>query len=549
MNDIPPLLDVADLRVDFDLAGRRIAAVRGVSLSLRPGQCLGIVGESGSGKSVTARALLGLAGDTATVRAERLRLGDRDLTALPAHEWRDVRGREIGLVLQDALASLNPLRPIGPQVAEPLRAHGTAHRQARVRAVELLHAVSLPDPGFGRRYPHQLSGGQRQRALIAAAIACEPPLLIADEPTTALDATVQAQILDLLAELKASGTALLLISHDLGVVARLADHVAVMRQGLVVETAETAHLLADARHPYTRQLIAAVPGARARGTRILPVPSPAAGAGGATADPGPVLLEARGLVKQFGGRHRYGQRPAVDDVSFHLRAGETLGLVGESGSGKTTVARIVLAAIDPDAGRVTLDGRPWSGVPERRRRDLRRTVQAIHQDPLASFDPRFTVEQIVGEALDSEPGPTQAVRRAHIVSLLDSVGLDADLIARRPLQLSGGQRQRVAIARALAPEPRVLVCDEPVSALDVTVQAQILDLLADLRRDRGLAMLFISHDLGVVRHISDRVAVMRAGRIVETGDVESVFADPQHAYTRTLLAAVPRLGVPAEGRQ
>ncbi|MEV4559587.1 ABC transporter ATP-binding protein [Kitasatospora sp. NPDC049285] len=580
------LLAVEGLHVRFG----DVHAVRDVSFTLDRGECLAVVGESGSGKSVTARTLVGLTGAGSTVTG-RLDFDGEDLTSLPDKRWRAVRGRRIGLVLQDALTSLDPLRTIGAEVAEPLRVHRlapAAERPARVR--DLLTRAGIPDPARrADQYPHQLSGGLRQRALIASALAGEPDLLIADEPTTALDVTVQAQVLDLLDELRRAGTALLLISHDLSVVARLADRVAVMYGGRIVETGPTERLLADPRHPYTRALLAAVPGPRTRGTRLaVPVldgPSPAAdgcpyasrcaradrtcrdtlppvdGHGtrcwhpgpadppgvlrpvppapsprpAATADAGPggPLLDAERITKAFGGR------TVVHEVSLQLAAGEVLGLVGESGSGKTTVARIVLGLEEPDSGTVRLGGQPWSGVHERRRRADRLRLQAVQQDPLSSFDPRADVARVIGEALARAGVPRGRERTRRTTELLDQVGLPAALLRRRPAELSGGQRQRVAIARALAPAPQILVCDEPVSALDVSVQAQILDLLHDLRRDLGVAMLFISHDLGVVHHLADRVAVMKDGHLVETGEVDEVFARPAADYTRRLLAATP----------
>jgi peptide/nickel transport system ATP-binding protein len=454
----------------------------------------------------------------------------------------------------------------------------------------LLEDVGIPDPGRrAAQYPHQLSGGLRQRALIASAIAGGPELLIADEPTTALDVTVQAQVLDLLGRLKEQGTALLLISHDLSVVARLADRVAVMYGGRIVETGPTAAVLADPRHPYTRALLDAVPAARAKGTRLAAPPAarPSAGPDGcpyaarcAAADdrcrsalpapdeqgvlcwhPGeqaglppapvrlrtrapesepeqPALIEAERISKRFRGPDG-STYDAVREVSLTLRAGETLGVVGESGSGKTTAARIVLGLLEPDSGTVRFAGGPWSGLPERRRRAARLRIQAVQQDPLGSFDPRFGVERVIGEAVARAGVPRGRARRARVTELLDRVGLSPTLLERRPAELSGGQRQRVAIARALAPQPDVVVCDEPVSALDVSVQAQILDLLADLQHDLNLALLFISHDLAVVHHVSDRVVVMKGGRVVETGEVSEVFSNPAEDYTRDLLAAVP----------
>ncbi|WP_433089444.1 dipeptide ABC transporter ATP-binding protein [Dactylosporangium sp. CA-052675] len=523
-----PLVEVDNLRVTFP---GPVHAVRGISFTVERGECVAVVGESGSGKSVTARSLVGLAGPGAEVRADALRLDGRDTTGFTDRQWRRLRGRVAGLVLQDALVSLDPLNPVGREIGEVLRTHGIGapgEREALVAA--LLEAVHVPEPAErARQYPHQLSGGLRQRALIASAIAADPPLLIADEPTTALDVTVQAQLLRLLAERRAAGSALLLVSHDLAVVAGIADRVLVMRDGVIVEQGPTAQVLTTPRHEYTRLLLAAVPTAASKGLRLSsterePLPPRAVGAGR-------IVLRAEGL------HHHYGDRHVVDDVGFTLARGETLGVVGESGSGKTTLARIALGLLEPQAGTVHLGDTRWSGVPERRRRPLRRRVQVIAQDPRSSFDPRYTVEQLVAEPLGLR-GPA---RRDRVVELLERVGLGPAHLRRHPRELSGGQRQRVAIARAVGPRPDVLVCDEPVSALDVSIQAQVLDLLAELQAADGTALLFISHDLGVVHHLADRVLVMRAGRVVEQGPVGSVFDRPVHDYTKTLLAAVPTL--------
>lgn len=537
-----PLLDVADLRVGF---GDQ-EVVRGVSLRILPGECVAIVGESGSGKSVTARALLGMAGANARTSARHLRLRGRELGSATEREWRAVRGRDAGLILQDALVSLDPLRPIGREIEDPLRLHGRippAERRARVLA--LLASVGMPDPALAaRQRSGELSGGLRQRALIAAALALDPPLLIADEPTTALDVSVQARILALLADIRSRGTGLLLISHDLAVVGGLADRILVMRDGEIVEEGTRDEVLGAPTSAYTQQLIAAVPSGTPRGVplvvadreRVPPTTDAAASvdARGASALPTrPALLRLDGVSKAY-------RRPdgvvfrAVDAVSLALHPGETLGLVGESGSGKTTLARLALALEAPDAGEVILDGAPWSRMSERARRRMRHRIGAIYQDALSSFDPRWSVGRILSDALPvrSDTG---------VAELLDQVGLAASVATRKPLTLSGGQRQRVSIARALAASPEILICDEPVSALDVTIQAQILDLIDGIQRERGLACLFISHDLSVVRHMSDRVAVMRAGRILESGDAEQVFADPEHAYTAQLVADSPRL--------
>jgi peptide/nickel transport system ATP-binding protein len=571
---VNPLLTVHDLSVRF---GAAPPVVSGISFAVEPGECIGIVGESGSGKSVTARALLGLAGRGARVSADTLRFGDTDLATAPASRLRALRGDDIGYVSQGALVALDPLRPVGREIADALRLHtSTTPAQRRARVVELLTDVGVPDPALrATQYPHELSGGLRQRAVIASAIALRPRLLIADEPTTALDSTVQAGILDLLERLRAEGTALILISHDLAVVSRLASRVLVMRGGRIVESGPASEVLERPRHPYTRQLIAAVPTDRPRGTRLVPHPhSPALGAPAAEPAPPPDRRSARGIgdsgdggvpgpltasaapagprspefptdaaegvVVARGLTRRFGERLAVDDVGFELARGRTLGIVGESGSGKTTVARMVLALDSPDSGDVRVLGREWSGASERERRPLRPRVGAIYQDAASSFDPRLTVGRILADALSH--GRSQRPD-ADVVELLHQVGLDPSVARRRPRLLSGGQQQRVAIARAIAPRPDVIVCDEPVSSLDVSVQAQVLDLLDDLQRELGLSYLFITHDLGVVRHVSDDVLVMRGGRVVERGPTESVFSAPQHEYTRALFSSAPRLGV------
>lgn len=559
---LPLALRVEDLRVSF--GGVRV--VHGVSLRIAPGECLALVGTSGSGKSVTARSLLGLAGAGAHVEAAALEVGGRDLRAATPREWRRVRGRGVGLVLQDALSSLDPLRPIGREIGDPLRLHGMRDARARqARVVELLERVGMPDPGMrARQRSGELSGGLRQRALLAAAIALDPPLLVADEPTTALDATVQARILGLLAELRAAGQATLLVSHDLAVVARLADRVAVMHDGRVVEEGPTADVLRAPAHRRTRALVAAVPTGVPRGMPLSEERRAAAApASPGVASPGPddhdaprpaptppadhrVVLRAAGVTRAYRGPGG-SVRTAVDDVSLEVRRGRTLGLVGGSGSGKTTVARLLLALEEPDAGVVTLDGEPWSGIPERDRRARRPRVGAVYQDPLASFDPRWTVERVLRDALAVADLRGPDVRDTPC-TLLAQVGLEPALLGRRPARLSGGQRQRVAIARALAARPDVLICDEPVSALDIAVQAQVLDLLDELQRRLGLGLLLISHDLGVVAHMSDEVAVMSEGRVVERGSAEDVLARPAHPVTRALLDAVPRLDPDAASR-
>ncbi|HUQ60125.1 ABC transporter ATP-binding protein [Lentzea sp.] len=534
-----PVVSVRDLTVGFHTARGQVHAVQGVSFDLHPGRCLAIVGESGSGKSVTARTLVGLTGSNAGVEATTLTLDGQDLTRLSDRQWRSVRGRRIGFVLQDALTSLDPVRTIGAEIGETLRNHHLATRATMPgQVVELLEKASVPDAERrAKQYAHQLSGGLRQRALIASAVAARPDVLIADEPTTALDVVVQAQILELLGTKKAEGTALLLISHDLAVVARLADEIAVMRDGRIVERGTAEAVLRSPSHEYTKKLLAAVPSAHPRGTRLAGprIGEPAK----STKDPrSGSVVEVAAVSKSFAGPDGV-RRTQVRDVSFTLEAGRILGLVGESGSGKTTVANMVLGLLEPDAGSVRVLDRPWSGQRESRRRPYRRHIQLVHQDPLDAFDPRYTVERIVGEAL-AAVGKARD-RRARVTRWLHRVGLDEQLLDRRPRQLSGGQLQRLAIARALAAEPDVLVCDEPVSSLDVSVQAQILDLLADLRDDLGLSLLFISHDLGVVRHLCDDVLVMSDGEVVEAGPVEDVLREPAHEYTKSLVAAIPRI--------
>lgn len=534
-------LTVEGLSIEF--GGQTV--VHNLSFTLAPGKTLALVGESGSGKSVTARSLIGLAGAGARVTARTLSYGGQDLLGLSERGWRGLRGKGIGFVLQDALVSLDPLRPVGKEILEVLKTHGWGDRRLRAeRVIELLDTVGVPDPELrARQRPDQLSGGLRQRALIASALALDPGLVIADEPTTALDATVQAQILQVLQAIKARGDSLLIISHDLAVVAQLADEVLVLRHGVAVEQGPMQQVLRNPRHAYTRALLDAVPAEHARGTRL----SPQQGTPVVQARPsvaGAVLLKATALGKRYNGPDQQ-PRQVVDGVSFELRAGRTLGIVGESGSGKTTVARIVLGLLEPDAGHVEFLGQDWAGagcqhVDEQQRRVRRRDISVIYQDPLSSFDPRWSVGQILADALDVA-GVTAPQQTARIQQLLEQVRLPTELATRRPLQLSGGQRQRVAIARAIASNPKVIICDEPVSALDVSVQAQVLDLLADLQASLGLAYLFISHDLGVIRHVSDEVLVMRHGKVVESAPVETLFEHPQHDYTRRLLGAVPRL--------
>jgi peptide/nickel transport system ATP-binding protein len=556
-----PLIDIEGLSIGFAGANGGKPIVSGFDLTIRRGECVAIVGESGSGKSITARSLLNLSGDGARVEADRFVIKGRNALHFGASDWRQLRGTVTGLVMQDALVSLDPLRTIGQEVAEVLSAHRAlrTRKEIAARVAEVLHKVGIPDPAHRvLQYAHQLSGGLRQRALIASAIAADPDLIIADEPTTSLDVTVQAQVLAVLGERVREGAGLLLISHDLAVVVNIADRVIVMRDGRIVDGGPTAEVLRRPRHPYTRQLLAAVPSAASRGHLLassrFTVAAPHEQRDGdpiIERDPLPARVTSNGqpVLQVDGISKRYAQKrsaegavalPALDNVSFEVKAGEVIGIVGESGSGKSTCAKIVLGLLAPDRGEVRLLRQPWSAIAESERRARRPQLQYIPQDALSSFDPRYSVADVVGENLQQVH--KGGARRDAIVDLLEQVGLNAGYLGRYPRSLSGGQRQRVSIARALAAQPDIIVCDEPVSALDVSIQAQILDLLSALQARLGTALLFISHDLGVVQHIADRVLVFHHGRIVEAGLSEDIFSRPAHDYTKALLASIPQFG-------
>ncbi|MFD4871143.1 dipeptide ABC transporter ATP-binding protein [Streptomyces sp. NPDC058412] len=535
-----PLVEVDGLVVDFPVggAGEYVRAVDALSFTLDAGRALGIVGESGSGKSTVAAALLGLHRGTGARLAGTVRVGGTDVAAAPPAELRRLRGGTAAMVFQDPLSSLDPYYAVGDQIAEVYRVHADASRRAaRARAVEVLDRVGIPDAvRRSRARPHEFSGGMRQRALIAMALACEPRLLIADEPTTALDVTVQAQILDLLHGLREErGLGLLLVTHDVGVAAESVDELLVMRGGHAVERGAVGAVLSAPADPYTKALLAAVPrldGPRVhdRGSAPDPAPQSPAGLEGAAGLAEPVV-EVFGLRREFGrGKRRV---VAVDGVSLAVRAGETLGIVGESGSGKSTLGRMLVGLLEPSSGQVRRDGAEAVGITD--------GVQMVFQDPVSSLNPRRSVGESIADPLRAAGERDEAAVRARVGELLLRVGLEPGHYDRYPHEFSGGQRQRVGIARALAPRPRLIVCDEPVSALDVTTQAQVTALLAELQRELGIALVFIAHDLAVVRQVSDRVAVMRAGEIVEEGPVDEVYDRPAHAYTRRLLAAVPAL--------
>jgi microcin C transport system ATP-binding protein len=531
------LLSVRDLHVTFAVAGGTVEAVKGVSFELNRGETLALVGESGSGKSVTALSILQLLPYPMASHAGggSIVFDGHELVGARESVMQEIRGNRIAMVFQEPMTSLNPLHTIEKQITETLYLHKhLAPRAARARVVELLHLVGLSEAEKRLdAYPHQLSGGQRQRVMIAMALANEPDILIADEPTTALDVTIQAQILQLLRDLRARfGMALLLITHDLGIVRRMADKLCVMTKGEVVEAGWAEAIFAHPQHPYTRHLLAAEPKGK-------PLP----------ADPAaPVLVSAQALkvwfpIKTGVFRRTTGYVKAVDGVDLGLRQGETLGVVGESGSGKTTLGLALLRLIASE-GAIRFDGKPLDGIGERQMRPLRREMQIMFQDPFSSLSPRLSVAQIVEEGLKVHRiGGDAGERRALIDAALREVGLDPEAADRYPHEFSGGQRQRVAVARALVLKPRFVVLDEPTSALDMSVQAQVVDLLRDLQERHGLSYLFISHDLRVVRALAHHVLVMKDGRIVEAGPAERLFSRPEHPYTRALMAAAFNLDV------
>ncbi len=551
------LVSVRDLRVSFRLGKTRVVeAVRGVNFDVPENATVALVGESGSGKSVSAMSIVRLLPDNAIVDpSSRIEFGGANLLAAPIERLRRIRGKDITVVFQEPMSSLNPVFTVGMQISEVVRLHlGLSTRQATDRVIELLTEVGIPEPKARvDSYPHELSGGQQQRVMIAMAIACEPKLLIADEPTTALDVTVQRQILELIARLQDKHRmSVLFISHDLGVVGEIADHVVVMREGTVRESGPVASIFSDPRDAYTRALLACRPRLDAKPRRLPVIDDFMAGGGQpivvtenrvARAHEDKPLIEARGLSKIYRLKTGLFQRKsiaAVQEASFALWRGRTLGVVGESGSGKTTIGMLLMRLVDASAGEVTFDGADLLRLSDAQMMAYRRRIQIIFQNPYASLNPRFTVGQILTEPMKIHRiGSGDGERFERAAALVRRVGLPADSIHKYPHEFSGGQRQRIAIARCLSMQPEVLICDESVSALDVSVQATVLNLLLDLQDEFGMSYLFISHDLAVVKYMADDMLVMHDGAIVERGSAEAIYESPQHEYTKKLLRSIP----------
>lgn len=531
-----PLLSVRDLTVSVRDRGVIKPLVSGLSFDLRAGETLAIAGESGSGKSITSLALMGLLPNNVTVTSGQMLLGDTDLAQMSENQMRPLRGAQVAMIFQEPMTSLNPVQTVGTQLIEAIRAHEpVSYGQARAGAIAALRQVRLAEPERRmRQYPHELSGGMRQRVMIAMALALRPALMIADEPTTALDVTVQREVLELLKDLqRETGTAIILITHDMGVVAETADRVVIMQAGQMVEQGLTPDIFAAPRADYTRSLLAAVPRLGAGAARAAPLPPKAQ-------VPVAQLVDVKvhfDIGANFLGRptHRV---HAVEGVSFDIQPSETFGLVGESGCGKSTIAK-ALAGLVPYEGQIIINSTSLAGLNAQERKDICRDVQMVFQDPMAALDPRMKVGDAVAEPLLIHGVGTARERKERTAELFDHVGLSSDQMNRYPHEFSGGQRQRICIARALALRPRLIICDESVSALDVSVQARVLALLEELKADFGVAYLFISHDMAVVENIVDRLAVMYLGQIVEMGTRDQVFGNPQHPYTQRLLDAVP----------
>jgi peptide/nickel transport system ATP-binding protein len=553
------VLSISDLKITFTTEDGIVEAVKGIGFDVNPGEIVAVVGESGSGKSVTSMSVLGLLPKTSKIEGD-LRLEDRGLGSLKDKELRKVRGNDIAMIFQEPMSALNPVYTVGWQIREALRAHqDIAKDAANKRALELLDMVGIPNPEERfKQYPHQLSGGLRQRVVIAMAIACDPKVIIADEPTTALDVTVQAEILGLLRKLRDTlNTAIVLITHDMGVVADLADRVVVMYQGEIVEQAPVQELFAAPKEDYTRRLLAAVPvlGQRPPGRRLLEDSTLQATSEEAARIAQEIrlsdaeleaqirqdapALEIKDLVLEYPGKRGQARNRAVDGVSLHIDKGEILGLVGESGSGKSTVGRCAIRLLKPTEGTVSIAGRDITNLSTKELRPLRRYFSIVFQDPASTLDPKMTIGESIAEPMVLHKMFAGKELNDRVASLLDKVELSGHYRNRYPHELSGGQRQRVSIARALALDPQLLIADEPTSALDVSVQARVLDLFLDLQQTLGFACLFISHDLAVVDLLADRVAVMQRGKLVEVGSREQVLHTPQQDYTKRLLSAAP----------
>ncbi|MCU7370580.1 dipeptide ABC transporter ATP-binding protein [Paucibacter sp. O1-1] len=550
------LLSIQDLKVAFRMGKQggqmqRALAVKGVSFDVPENSTVALVGESGSGKSVTAMSILNLLPDNAE-REGKIEFQGRDLLGCTLPQLQAIRGKEIACVFQDPMTSLNPVFTVAEQIMEPLIKHmGMSRRQALVRAEELLNEVGIPEPKRRlKAYPHEMSGGQQQRVMIAVALACSPKLLIADEPTTALDVTIQRQVMELMAKLKDTHKmSMLFISHDLGVVGEISDHVVVMRHGQIREKAPVAEIFKNPQDGYTKALLACRPSLTENPARLMVIDDHIAGREaqglGKAKDPdAPVILEARGLKKSFffkDGLFGKKEFKAVKEVNFQLRKGYTLGVVGESGSGKTTMGLTLLRLHEPSGGEVLFEGKDLLKMSGNDWQKMRRRIQVVFQNPYASLNPRFTIGQTLLEPMEIHGiGTSTADRQARASALLQKVGLDDSALNKYPHEFSGGQRQRIAIARCLTLNPEVLVLDEAVSALDVSVQAQVLNLLKDLQDEFGLSYIFISHDLAVVKFISDEVLVMQNGDVVEQSETQALLAAPKQEYTRRLLGAVPR---------
>ncbi len=557
MTNEQTLLQVRDLRVTFRLDKHNtFEAVKGISFDVPTHRIVALVGESGSGKSVSAMSILGLLPENSSIpAASQVLYGGEDLLKAPESRLRDIRGKDISVIFQEPMTSLNPVFPVGEQIGEVLRLHmGMTPKAAAARAVDLLAEVGIPEPQLrARSFPHELSGGQQQRVMIAMAIACEPKLLIADEPTTALDVTIQKQILDLLAKLQEKHhMSVLFITHDLGVVGEIADHVVVMQNGLVQEQGPVRDIFERPQHPYTKALLECRPRLDRRPMRLPVIDDFMKGTGAANYAERPrgvkegdaAILEVKNLNKTFFLKEGlFGKRavPAVKDVNFRLAKGKTLGLVGESGSGKTTVGLTLMRLHDATGGEVLFEGRDLLSLSDREMMAYRRRIQIIFQNPYASLNPRFTVGNILTEPMKIHGiGKDQKERVEMAFHLLSRVGLPESAFYKYPHEFSGGQRQRIAIARCLTMKPDVLICDESVSALDVSVQAQVLNLLQDLQDEYGLSYIFISHDLAVVKYISDEIMVMNQGEIVEIANADEIYLNPRQEYTRKLLASIPK---------